>query len=335
MTFDLKEQKRNNFENNLFILKAFILSENTQIPQKIEDTFKDVEKFFNNSWSDGRFVKFKIFDICKELYSIPLDENQKSKMKLFFKIKNFNKIADGSYEIGLLLNEVLEHNEDHFNDVLDFFKENLSVSTLKYMSLHKLISKYPDKIKMFFKSDYDFEEDSTSWNYKIMFEALNNIPEQLKTLVDSGMSVKSKKGLLNKTLLHEAAIKKDIGKIDLLLQLGADINAVDKNENTPLYDSYILNRDTTFKYLLNNNAIVFKDTMLSLIEEKDNIVYQILNDYTFDKNSSTEISAAIEFWPELIPVLLTYKDINISSSCNIRGSLNNFSYTPIGRILEK
>jgi len=54
--------------------------------------------------------------------------------------------------------------------------------------------------------------------------------------------------------LHQAVYAKDIGKIQLLLQQGADINSVNASGLTPLHIAISKDKDALVRFLLENGA---------------------------------------------------------------------------------
>ncbi|CAG0897420.1 unnamed protein product [Cyprideis torosa] len=133
-------------------------------------------------------------------------------------------------------------------------------------------------------------------------------------------------GLCHETLLHSAASKQDIETVTILLDAGADINALDSGGYTPL-DAHIIPtndsnevNDGMTRLLLERNATLSGTPRLPLHEaaqEAKMSTIRILLEYGADPNAKQQTNCTLHYQTALCMVVAFLDELREGRSCEV------------------
>ena len=130
--------------------------------------------------------------------------------------------------------------------------------------------------------------DNTNKIIKI-FLSLMNKGNQLREFIKSCKDI-NYKDELGRTMLHYAVLNENLGAVKILLELNANVNAVDNDLRTPIHYLAVVGNKDIAEYIVRNKDIVcendlYGQTPVYLAKWRGNIkVMNILNENKTYKN---------------------------------------------------
>ncbi len=116
--------------------------------------------------------------------------------------------------------------------------------------------KHREIAEILIKNGALINEENGSGETAIQKAVENGDNEIVRLLLDKGAVIDKKEKNYGRTLLHIAANKGHTSAIDLLFNMGADINSADNDGYTPLHLASVKGYADVVNYLVNNNARV-------------------------------------------------------------------------------